>query len=341
MTLTDIVVDATAAFVGGFALGASGKCDVALERLEEAEAYLGDELLRKEGIGKDEKERARKMSRDLSLCMPAFVSMIYSAGADILRLGQGGFMENIVVAAPAAYVGHFTGRGLRRFVRANKLHDLKVIGRIKNNPDNVLEVLPERQAKVIQGALDEVEGMVRGGEDIKKRLVLPGSPTYRMHRAIIDDAKPYTSDLIAWSLEQLREAVERAHIQREIMKVYEDRPPASFSVLGSPDKPKIRVYEVDGERLNVYTAEATSLRKIKDDKTGISYTEGDVPVVERESSVKWEKDYRSLAEQIRQNQKDCTTMLINTVPGMPDLARRLFIIDTYAKAKRAYSEKKD
>jgi hypothetical protein len=248
----------------------------------------------------------------------------------------------MVASMPTAYLGRVVGSAARRFV-SKRYGDMKVFESIKNDPENTLSYLPKKTRELIDDSFGEIERIVLLGMDPKEEeLVVKEGPLKRMADAIINDKKPYSLLLMKWTHDKFYDVLRQASLQKNIMDFYEKVPEGvNIGILGDARNTNLKIFEVDDKSLKTYTANFKVFKVAENDpstpKIEIESSPAEIKIVKSED---WGKDYKRLAAEIMKSQDGYTTMIIKSLPGMPDGFRTMIVTESFMAAHADYQKEK-
>ncbi|MFH1211119.1 MAG: hypothetical protein V1645_04365 [archaeon] len=340
MELSDIVRDAACGLVVGFGVGASGACEKTGEMFTAAADNFSGKELRDLGVNDYILEKTRDFERHSKLTLPAITSMGYSLVTSVVTDAL--VLQSMVFSMPTAYIGRVVGSAARRFV-SKRYGDMKVFESIKNDPENTLSYLPKKTRKLIDDSFGEVERIVLLGMDPKEEeLVVKEGPLKRMADAIINDKKPYSLLLMKWTRDKFYDVLRQASLQKNIMDFYEKVPEGvNIGILGDARNTNLKIFEVDDKSLKTYTASFKVFKVASNDpstpKIEIESSPAEIKIVKSED---WGKDYKRLATEIMKSQDGYTTMIIKSLPGMPNGFRTMIVTESFMAAHADYQKEK-
>jgi hypothetical protein len=341
MALQDILIDAGAGFVGGFAIGLSGITDKRMEELEFFDALSTKEEVERAGVTEKHREATQRFTRDMRYIYPLFSGIFQ--GSVVHALYGGDLLQHTLSAVCGALAGRAAGTFVRKMARRNYVCDLEATGDIRRHPENALNYLPRERRDIVEAGLSEFERRIVNGEelkDINKEVENPDSLFARIYGAIWQEKKKFTrAALLKWSLKKYGEVGENALMQRALIGFHDSAPLCSSAVIGNVEKTKIKMYEFSGGELITYSARFEHLRLVEDEKAHIGFAEIGAPVIEGEKREKWDGDYRRLASDVLTSQNEYTTMFLKAPPGgTPDITRRFVITTTFIPGFREHQK---
>lgn len=238
-------------------------------------------------------------------------------------------MGNMAVALPAAYLGTFAGRLARKYKNRGLKQDIEILRKITNDPENAIKYIPKEQREQIESGFNELERLISEKQDIEELLHDENGPSGKIFHAIIEPKKVYTSILLDWSTEEHKRTYQRSKMQEMITGFFDKCPvPISGMCYGDMKKTKFRMYEIDGERLFVHLINMDGITTITRDEERTKEVRN-IASIETEEQIPWNRDYRSLARRIIAENNHEAFMLLKSIPGTPDIFKRLAATDLY------------
>lgn len=336
MELSDIIRNATAGCLAGLVLGVSGTCDKHTEKIEFCESNLTKEEREKSGLTEEAVKKFRQYERREKLLLPYIVGGIYSLIQGIMT--DDAITEGMVAAIPSAYVGRAIGGTVRRLIRKNHKKDLQIARKIRDDPEHALSYIPKEKKEIIESSLSEIERKILNGEQLnEEELKAESGPLKRIYDSINVDNKSYSPVLMKWSIGKFDDICQTATVQREISSFYKNQNPVSVAILGSPENTSLLIYEVDGTNLKIYSGIFDKFRSVEHENVGMAI-ECSSPRIELKEARNWTEDYKDLAKEIIISRPSHTTILINTLPDMPESVRAMMVTNAFATAFATYKK---
>ncbi|MBR9704135.1 hypothetical protein GOV12_01895 [Candidatus Pacearchaeota archaeon] len=342
MSLQEILFDATIGFTCGLAWGLNEPIRKGLNVFEYYE-MLGTDVKEFQESFKEIEEKLSvniepieiaeiesirnkiNVGKNLLTMAPLAIAGAYSVIENFVTRGElVDLSENLLVSTPFCYLGSFIGRGLKAFKYRENRQQLDTLKKAVMDKDNLGSyLLTDSQMKVVEESLIELETVTLEGRRIDHHS--PKSPTYKMHKTIMDSPKPYQPFLIHWSV---REAGKRARIcsmQKDLSDFFEVNIPeplkkvgmGSLCIVGEPRFPKVMAYSKEEDELVIESYEWPNVRIIVNDNSGCGVVENARAEVSEVFRGGFPNEYRDLANRVISDQNEHSIVLMQRSSQVP------------------------
>lgn len=333
MDLQDILLDAGAGFIGGFSLGLSGLTGRFKEKIEFREAM---ESILEEETTEDRLTSYRKdyTKRDLQAIQeyPALISIVYSSFSSVIFPHNGTTLENLAASLPAAYLGSFTGRMVRKLIKKrDKKNGLELARQIKENPEGALYHLSAEDRKSFGEVIKEIR---ETDLEIEAKESLSGYNSLdEFFLDLISRKKRYAPEILGWVLSQARTAIKANSLQRRLADFYEpDDGVSRAQVIGTPPKCDLKVCELSEGKLAVRSTRVTNFRLVDNQITRTTNATIEDLEMDLDYTRKWDGDYTQLADDLIRQSKNHSIVLVRRYSDIPNVLTKDMVSEAFIAA---------
>lgn len=219
--------------------------------------------------------------------------------------------------------------------------DERILIEMMEDLPNAIRYAPRGVRKKAEAAIAEIERQILArespAESFEDFVGNPNNPLRKLHAALTEPPKVYSSALILWSLPEVTHVINRARTQLELTNFFENAPLVSVAFVGSPEKPKSHVYEVDGKKLIVHYVEFPGLQVcVNENQHVTTVSQRERASLTTKSTESWRKDYKGLAERVLGTSEETSTMLVKSFPDRDIRVLETAISSTYMATRAEY-----
>lgn len=286
-------------------------------------------------ISKGKLEELNKMSKRISYSMPLALGATCSLVDSLVTRNP--IAEELAVAVPAAYAGHFIGSASRWVKTRGIRNEIKILKKLSENPECAPEYMTKEQREIFKGTIENLERMILESEEPDAEELITESEKIRV--SLLTPGKVYTPYLMRWGVEELKRVTGKAFQVRELRDFYGDSMPEGkdtrSAIVGIPDSLNLRVFNRKGRFLYVQKASWPQINMVEIDGKG-TLVEGLPANLTEESREDWNPDYKAMVDRINVAKKSGSVMVMRTPEESPADFDSMVVTKTFIPAYTSY-----